>query len=362
MFLRLLVRATVVRRGRALAALLAVMVAAAVSTTVLDLYSDVDAKLRKEFRNYGANLIVVAANGGTLPGDALARVERALRGDGTVVPVAYAVARMSNGQPVVVAGTDFARARRLDRWWAVSAWPQASTQALVGARALSVVAPDGKPFVLTFAGRSLTLTPAGSVRTGAAEDSRVFLDLTQFVSWTGVQPSAIEVGATGSTRDIEAAAWRIAQALPGTEVRPVRQIVEGEARVLGKTRTSLFAAVLVIILTAALCVLATLTASVLDRRRDFAIMKALGASERLVNACFATEAAAIGVAGALVGFGIGLAIAAWIGRANFDAAVAPRWAVFPSVLGGSVGVALLSAALPIALLRRVEPATILRGE
>ena len=41
MFLRMLVRAAIVRRGRALSALLAMTVAAAVSTAMLNLYVDV---------------------------------------------------------------------------------------------------------------------------------------------------------------------------------------------------------------------------------------------------------------------------------------------------------------------------------
>src|SRR6266581_937639 len=108
-------------------------------------------------------------------------------------------------------------------------------------------------------------------------------------------------------------------------------MVKAEGRVLGKTRATLLAAAVLIILTAALCVTATLTAWVLDRRRDFAIMKALGASERLVNGFFAAEAAALGAAGAMIGFVIGIGVAAWIGRVNFHAAVVPRFGVFTAV-------------------------------
>jgi putative ABC transport system permease protein len=91
-------------------------------------------------------------------------------------------------------------------------------------------------------------------------------------------------------------------------------------------------------------------------------MKALGASERLVNGFFAAEAAVIGAAGGVIGFLIGIGVAAWIGRVNFHAPVVPRFSVLPIVFGGSVIIALLSAVLPISLLRRVQPATILRGE
>jgi putative ABC transport system permease protein len=229
-------------------------------------------------------------------------------------------------------------------------------------RALSVVSPEGKPFTLGFQGKSLALSVAGTLTTGAAEDSRIYLSLPEFKNWTGVAPSTIEIAANGSPEDVNATLRDLTEVFPSADVRPVRQIVEGEARVLGKTRATLYAAAVLIILTAALCVLATLTGWVFDRRKDFAIMKALGASERLISGFFAAEAAALGAVGATLGFVIGIGIAAWIGRANFNAPVVPRMGVLPLVLAGSIVVALLSALVPMSLLRRVQPAVILKGE
>jgi len=362
MFLRMLVRAAVLRRGRAVSALFAMVVAAAVATAMLNLYVDVQAKLRREFRNYGANVIVVGRDGASLPPDALAHVDSVLAGRGIAARFGLVVARTGDGQPIVVAGTDFERVRQLDRWWSVSSWPSTSQQALIGVRALAAVAPKNQPFDLIFQGRTLHVSPAGTVQTGAAEDSRIYVSLTDFVSWTGVQPSTIEVAASGSPEEVAGIMNQLTQALPSGEVRPVRQIMEGEARVLGKTRSTLLAAAALIILTAALCVLSTLMGWVFDRRRDFAIMKALGASGRLLNGFFAAEAAVLGATGAVIGFLVGIGIAAWIGRVNFHAPVVPRFSVLPVVLAGSIVVTLLSAILPIALLRRVQPAVILRGE
>ena len=362
MFLRMLVRAAVLRRGRAASALFAMVVAAAVATAMLNLYVDVQAKLQREFRNYGANIILVGKDGASLPAGTLAQVDSALAGRGIAAPFGLVVARTSDGQPIVVAGVDFDRVQQLDRWWSVSAWPTAPNQALVGVRALPLVSPKSQPFDLTFQGRALHVAPVGTVQTGAAEDSRIYVPLAEFVSWTGVQPSTIEVAASGSPSEVAFAMSQLAQAVPAAGVRPVRQIMEGEARVLGKTRATLLAAAALIILTAALCVLSTLMGWVFDRRRDFAIMKALGASERLLNGFFAAEAAALGATGAVIGFLVGIGIAAWIGRANFHAPVVPRLGVLPIILAGSMAVTLISAILPISLLRRVQPAVILRGE
>lgn len=362
MFLRMLVRAAVLRRGRAASALFAMIVAAAVATAMLNLYVDVQAKLRREFRNYGANIIVVGRDGTSLPPDALAQVDSVLAGRGIAAPFGLVVARTADGQPIVVAGADFDRVRQLDRWWSVSKWPSASQQALIGVRALPAVAPSNQAFDLRFKGRTLHVIPAGTVRTGAAEDSRVYISLVDFTAWTGIQPSTIEIAASGSPEEVASIMNQVRPAIPVGDVRPVRQIMEGEARVLGKTRATLLVSVGLIILTAALCVLSTLMGWVFDRRRDFAIMKALGASGRLLNAFFAAEAAVLGATGALIGFVVGIGIAAWIGRVNFHAPVMPRLSVLPVVLAGSMALTLLSAILPISLLRRVQPAVILRGE
>jgi putative ABC transport system permease protein len=370
MFARMLIRATMLRRGRAAAALIAMIVAAAVATALMNLYVDVQAKLRTEFRNYGANVVVIARNDDpnssaqSLPGDTVSRIESTLGAKTIAVPFAYGVARTADGQSVVVVGTDFGRVRRLNHWWNVTHWPDASAnsgQALVGMRSAAVVTPSLQAFDLNFQGRTIHLVPTGLLQTGAAEDSRIYLDQSEFNNWTGIGPTAIEVAVNGTPDEIRQAMRQLA-ALPDVDVRPVRQIMEGEANVLNKTRATLYASAALVILTSALCVLATLMGWVLDRRRDFAIMKALGAPERLINTFFAAEAALLGAVGAILGFFLGIGVAAWIGRANFHAPVVPRFSVFPYVLAGSIIVALISAILPIGLLRRVQPAIILRGE
>jgi putative ABC transport system permease protein len=362
MFLRMLVRAAVLRRGRAASALLAMVVAAAAATAMLNLYVDVQAKLRREFRNYGANVVLVAKDGEVFPENALYTAQSVIGNGGVAAPFAYAVARTAEGHSVVVAGTDLEQVQKLDNWWSVTAWPKARGDALIGRSAVPVLNSTGKPFDLSFQGHTVRLNPVGALQTGADEDSRVYISLADFTEWTHVPYSIIEVSASGSEQEINSAMQRLAQALPSADVRPVRQMMEGEARVLGKMRSTLFVAAVLIILTAAVCVLATLTGWISDRRRDFALMKALGASGRLIQGFFAAEAAALGAAGSILGFVVGIAVAIWIGRTNFHAPVTPRFTVFPVILVGGIVIALLAAILPISLLRRVQPANILRGE
>ncbi|MGH9566134.1 MAG: ABC transporter permease, partial [Candidatus Angelobacter sp.] len=278
------------------------------------------------------------------------------------VPFAYVVARTVSGKAVVVAGTDFSSVQQLDHWWSVTAWPGGAKQALLGTRAAQSLNVSGQPFSLSFQGKSIQLAPAGILQTGASEDSRIYISLSDFEKWTGVGTSTIEVAVPGSPAAINAAIQKLAQDLPSADVTPVRQIMAGEANVLGKTRSTMLYSAILIIATAALCLLATLIGWVYDRRRDFAIMKALGASSGLLNSFFAGEATLLGIVGAVVGFALGVGAAIWIGHASFHTAVVPRFRVFPIILLGSVLVALASALLPILLLQQVQPANILRGE
>jgi putative ABC transport system permease protein len=217
-------------------------------------------------------------------------------------------------------------------------------------------------FDLQLGGRKMHFTLSGTLQTGAGEDSRVYLSLQDFQSWTGLQPSVIEVSANGSPVEVNSIAQSLRAALTQAEVNPVRQVTAGEANLLGKTRSTLIASATFIVITASLCVLATLMGWVFDRRRDFAIMKALGASDRLIAFFVTGEAAVMGGVGAVVGFIAGLGIAAWIGHVNFQASIAPRLSVFPPVLIGTLLIVLAATVLPLRLLAGIQPAMILKGE
>src|SRR5579864_7063003 len=64
LLLHLLIRASWVRKDRALTALISVAVVATIATATLTLYSDLESKLSYEFRSFGANVIVTAKNAG----------------------------------------------------------------------------------------------------------------------------------------------------------------------------------------------------------------------------------------------------------------------------------------------------------
>jgi putative ABC transport system permease protein len=356
-------RSLVHRRARSISALVAMTVSAGVATALLTLYADLDAKLHKEFRSFGANVVISAPASTPLRTEALAHVREAAGPDALAAEFAYAVATTDTGTPVVVAGMDFAAVRRLDSWWQVENWPDAASSdvALLGQRAAQFVGNE-RAVALTFAGHAITLNGAGRIKTGGDEDSRIYMPLAAFTAWTGVGPSVIELQVPGGAAKVEAIMARLRQEFPEMQVQPVRQLVEGESKIVDRTHALMYGAVLLIALTVAVSVLATLSASVLERRRDFALMKALGGSQMQLMGMFLLEALALALAGVAVGFVVGSAAAWAISEGNFHTATLPRPSVLPLVLLLNVAIAAMAALFPARVLRGLQPAALLKGE
>src|SRR5579864_3731608 len=343
LLLRLLLKAAWVRKDRAFTALVSVAVVATIATAALTIYSDLESKLSREFRGFGAN-IVVTKNSAPLTAGELAGIHKIV-GDSAEI--------------VVVGGSDIDKLRRLNSSWSFSNAGQGS--ALVGARVDETITHGGD-LKLSFGKTSALIKPAGFFHSGSDDDSRVYIPLEDFVRLTGVQPNTALVRVEGRSQEIQAAIANLSATLPDIEVKPVRQITQAQTAVVGKTRSVVLASSAVVVVLIMLCMVATFTGSVLERRKDFAVMKALGASNRTVNFLFASESALLALTGSIAGYILGCGIAFWIGKANFDAAILPQPLLLLPVLLGSVLLALIASTAPLRLLQQIQPAGILRGE
>lgn len=360
LLIRLLLKAAWVRKDRALTALLSVAVVATIATAALTVYYDLENKLSREFRSFGANVVITSPNGLTTQQFTTIRTDLGKRG--TVVPVGYAIARAANDTKVVIGGADLSALRQLNSWWSIQQADKVSTGALVGRRASDSLSPHGEKFLLRFEGRSIEVQPQVVFTSGSDDDSRVYLDTHAFQALTAKLADTALVRIDGSPREIQARVDQLSAALPDADVKPIRQITHTQTAVIGKTRSVVLIASAVVVVLIMLCMAATFTSSVLERRRDFAVMKALGASDRTVNVLFASESSLLAIAGAAIGYLAGSGVAFWIGKANFDAAIMPQPLLLGPVVVGSILLALVASTAPLRTLQQIQPAGILRGE
>jgi putative ABC transport system permease protein len=161
---------------------------------------------------------------------------------------------------------------------------------------------------------------------------------------------------------VENAIHRLTGLLPGLEVRPIRQIVYSEGRVLGTIRWLLLSLTILILVIIALCVMATMTAIVLERRKDIGIMKTLGAADVLLMRLFVAEGASLGLVGGILGYGVGALLARGLAARLFGVALGSNVWTLPAVCGLTVALAVFATQVPVRIVRAIQPMVVLKGE
>jgi len=161
---------------------------------------------------------------------------------------------------------------------------------------------------------------------------------------------------------ISSIAFQIQQELPGTDVRVIRRVAEGEGQILTRVQTLLWLVTFAAMLAAALAVGASSAASVIERQVEIGLMKALGAGSGTVGFLLAAEQLLLAFVGGGVGYALGIVLARLLGEKIFGAAPEPTLLVFFVVIGLAALVTLLGSALPLRRASRIDPAPILRGE
>ncbi len=276
MFWRFVLAAVKYRRRRLLLAFAGLAVAATLATTLFSVYWDIERKMRREFRGYGANLVIAPASSPqSVP---LKAVKAAERLGAVAAPFIYTIASIGD-ERVVEAGVDFSRAGPLTSYWQVDgARTAVPGECLAGSTAAA-------HFHLTI-GQSVPLASGpcvvrGIVSTGGVEDNHMMVPFDRAAADAGFQNAAslIEIRADGSRVDAMRAV--LARAFPDTDVRVLHAIAETEASVVLKVRSAVFALAIVIFGITILCVTGNFSALVLERSQEIGILKAIGAAEDL---------------------------------------------------------------------------------
>jgi len=375
MALRLLLKALTMRRGRVVAAVAAIAVGAAVISALSSLYFDVSAKMSRELRAYGANVILAPADPAgdkSFPEATYREAVAALPADKLVAasPFLYGVVSV-DGREAVLAGLDFSGARALSPYWQVEgAWIGVDfddRNAMIGTRlaaALELEPGDTVTLSGKDTGESAELTVKGVVETGEAEDDQILVNRALAERLLGmpgkVNLGMLSVAAEGVEAD--AIASRLSADFPELAVKPIRQVSQSDGALLDKIKVLMaFVAGIILVITA-LCVNTTLTAMIVERGREIGLEKALGADDGAILRQFLAETLALALVGTLIGLVLGFGLAQLLGQAVFSTAISFRAIVLPETLLVCLAAALLAAIVPIRRAVRIVPAQVLKGE
>jgi putative ABC transport system permease protein len=161
---------------------------------------------------------------------------------------------------------------------------------------------------------------------------------------------------------ISSIALQISEELKGTDVRVIRRVAEGEGNVLRRVRTLLWLVTFAALLAAALAVGASAAASVIERRTEIGLMKALGANSGLVGVLLAAEQLLLAFVGGGIGYAVGILLARALGERIFGFTPEPKLFVLFIILVLAALITLIGSAYPLRRASRYDPAPILRGE
>ncbi|MBI2989353.1 MAG: ABC transporter permease [Deltaproteobacteria bacterium] len=356
------------RKGRVAVSVCAIALGTSLVVASVNLRQGIGGKLAEELKHYGANLLLLPADGtglflkekelGSLAGQG---------GEGRLLeyaPFLHQIVKI-RGKDAVLVGTRFAAVKKVSPWWQVEGdWPEEKDAVLVGSNLASKLGlrPQARISVAYKASRA-SFTVAGVLSTGGAEEHQIFVDLESSQVLTGrdgllsavLVRSRVEKGLDGTAAFLRRA-W------PGAEVRTLWQVARAEDALLSRVEILLTLVSLIILFASGVAVFATMSTVALERKIEIALMRALGAEERRVALIFACEAFTIGLAGGLVGSVLGLLFAEGIGLTVFRSFVIPSLISLPAGLSVGLGVALFSSLSVVRKVGRTAPAAVLRGE
>jgi len=161
---------------------------------------------------------------------------------------------------------------------------------------------------------------------------------------------------------VSSIAYSIKQVLRGSDVRVIRRVADGEGKILARVQTLLWLVTFASLLAAALAVGASSASSVIERRAEIGLMKALGAGSGTVGWLLAAEQLLLAFVGGCIGYALGILLARFLGTKIFGVPPEPSLLVLGVILVLAAAVTLLGSALPLRRAARFDPAPILRGE
>jgi putative ABC transport system permease protein len=214
----------------------------------------------------------------------------------------------------------------------------------------------------TGAGDSVTITVGARLEAGGPDDEAFWIPLPAAQRVSGLAGRVSLAQARIERADSAASTVAALEQDGRLRALVLHALSATEGRLLDRMRRLMALVTVAALVAAGLAAFGTLTDLALERRREIALMKALGATRRDVVRLFMAESLTIGALGGGFGWLIGVGFAQIIGRQVFHSGVTLRWEVPLVVLGLSLVVAVLAGLGPIRLALAVEPAPVLKGD
>ena len=395
MYMRMVAGSLIRRASRLIIAVLAIAIGATILSGLVTIYYDIPEQLGREFRSYGANLIVLPQGEAKITRETLGKL-RGLIGDNKIVgmaPYRYQTVKI-NEQPYIIAGTDLSEAEKNSPFWYVEgSWGNSAdvSSVMVGheiaqtlglklgdtfmvqgvkygehaeASRQDLSAEENQKRDLARQNFHTNLTVRGIVSTGGAEEGFIFADADMLDELIGdtFRADVIECSIVADAVELSELSARIERDIPELMPRAVRRLTQSQDIVLGKLQALVLLVTVVVLIITMISVYTTMTAMVAERRREIALKKALGAENKLVMGELLGEGVMLGLIGGALGVFLGFEFALRVSLNVFGRGINFQWALIPATIAVFIIITVAASIIPVRRVMDIHPAIVLKGE
>lgn len=416
MLLRILSESFIKRKRRKAIGILAVALGSSLATALVGVTIEIKDKMAAELKVYGSNILIRSEKGRSSEGASgsshhylnekyLPRLKEMFWANNIVnfTPFLETWAFVK-GRSVTIQGTWFSKelrlvggeswttgARTLFPYWKIQGqWPKDGElpQALLGvdlARSFNIQV--GAKILLKQEDRQLEVDVVGILETGEAFDSEIILSLdsTQRLARLPSKVTHVYVSAlTTPESELEkiyhrnlkilppeeyerwactpfpsTICFQIQNVIPHSVAEPILEVTEREGALLEKMKGLFYTICGISLVAAALGLTSTLMTTVVERRREVGLLRALGASSCSIVLIFMSELAVIAFVGSILGGLLGYLWGQAISYQIFNTPVHMNPAVIYVVTVVTVVISLVGGILPIRTALRLDPIKVL---
>ena len=426
MFFRMIFGSLFRQKGKALMIAFTIALGSGLSTSMLNTMLGVGDKVNQELKTYGANINVLHKEASLLTDiygekeeeltkkylkeDELPKIKTIFWAFNIVDYAPFlnvnAVSETFN-ENVKVVGTWFSHEivmamgenvitgiRKMRTWWEVQGeWVEdaKSNVCMVGSlfagrNGIKV----GDEITLKTQSDNLTLKVTSIFNAGSDEDECVFTTLGNVQKLLGVANvvESIEVSALTTpdndlarkaarnplsltikekevwycTAYVSSICYQIQEVVSDAVAKPIRRVAESEGAILNKTTLLMLLITILSLITSALGISNLVTASVIERRAEIGLKKAIGASNLAITIAVLTEVMIIGIIGGAIGYFAGLGLTQIIGYFVFASSIPPTAMVIPIVILIIFCITILGSLPSVRYLLKLNPTEVLHGK
>ena len=282
---------------------------------------------------------------------------------------------------------------RMRTWWEVNGeWPRDTDEGVCMAGSLFAgrnALKAGDEITLEAAGGKKAFTIAAVFNSGSAEDENVYVPLKDAQELYGRANivESIEVSALTTpdndlarkaarnplsltikekevwycTAYVSSICYQIQEVLTDSVAKAVRQVSESEGAILNKTALLMLLITILSLIASALGISNLVSASVMERRTEIGLQKAIGAANYSVALLILTQIMITGVFGGTAGYFAGLGITQVIGQTVFSSAIPVTPMVIPIVVINIFLITLIGSLPALRYLLKLNPTEVLHG-